>query len=389
MRWKIIIVNSGIVAIVALLSFVLLYTSLHGLVADPAARKSEVEHAIRGANAQLELDGLLLERWLAEQAARPEVRGVFAGGTERARSDSATAQADKIRELASSNPTFARTQPALVLFVDAQGVSLGRNGSALMRGDKIADVYPSLAEALKAGHTMSDVWMNRERQEQLLASYAPVRGDDGTTIGAIVIGTPLNDERLSRTSDLTSGQALVFGVKGQGDKIELIAKSEQASSDVLGIAQSGPVMDAAAASLGSNNVTIVSGASKDYLAATAPVSGYGTANNAVLLALAPASLVPSIPGLLWPIFAVAGLGILLVIAGGTVLGNYISTPISEVEEGLLQIINGKTDLRFQLEHDDLGGLISRINSLLNALTGVPETDEEGRTSTAPEQPYQE
>jgi hypothetical protein len=148
-------------------------------------------------------------------------------------------------------------------------------------------------------------------------------------------------------------------------------------------------MDAAAASLGSGNVTVVTGASKDYLAATAPVSGYGTANNAVLLALAPASLVPSIPGLLWPIFAVAGLGILLVIAGGTVLGNYISTPISEIEEGLLQIINGKTDLRFQLEHDDLGGLISRINSLLNALTGVPETDEEGRTSTAPEQPYQE
>ncbi len=389
MRWKIIIVNSGIVAIVALLTFVLLYTSLHGMVADPAARKSEVEHAIRGANAQLELDGLLLERWLAEQAARPEVRGVFSGGTERARSDSATAQADKIRELASSNPAFARIPPALVLFVDAQGVALGRNGSALMRGDKIADVYPTLGEALKAGHTTSDVWMNRERQEQLLASYAPVRGDDGATIGAVIIGTPLNDERLSRTSDLTSGQALVFGMKGQADKIELIAKSEQASAEVLGIAQAGAVLDAAGASLGSGNLTVVTGASKDYLAATAPVSGYGAGNNAVLVAIVPASLVTSLATVLWPVFAVAGLGILMVIAGGTVLGNYISTPISEVEEGLLQIINGKTDLRFQLEHDDLGGLISRINSLLNALTGVPETDEEGRTSTAPEQPYQE
>ncbi len=81
--------------------------------------------------------------------------------------------------------------------------------------------------------------------------------------------------------------------------------------------------------------------------------------------------------------------ILLVIAGGVVLGNYISQPISEVEEGLLQIINGKTDLRFQLEHEELGGLIFRINSLLNALMGVPETDEEGRTSAAPERPYQE
>jgi hypothetical protein len=60
-----------------------------------------------------------------------------------------------------------------------------------------------------------------------------------------------------------------------------------------------------------------------------------------------------------------------------------------MEEGLLQIINGKTDLRFEIEHPDLGGLIFRINSLLNALMGVPETDEEGRTSTSPGQPYQE
>jgi hypothetical protein len=389
MRWKIIIVNSGIVAIVALLSFVLLFTGIRGVVADPAARKAELEHTIRGANAQLELDGLLLERWLAEQAARREVREVFSGGTERARSDSATAQADKTRELASSSPMFARVPPALVLFVDAQGVALGRNGSALMRGDKIAEVYPTLGEALKAGHTTSDVWMNRERQEQLLVSYAPVRGDDGATIGGIIIGTPLNDERLSRTSDITSGQALVFGMKGQADKIEIIAKSEQATSDIVGIAQSGPVLEAAAASLGSGNLTVVGQASNDYLVATAPLSGYGAGNNAVIVALVPASLVSSLVGILWPVFAVGGLGILLVVAGGSVLGNYISTPISEMEEGLLQIINGKTDLRFQLEHEDLGGLISRINSLLNALTGVPETDEDGRTSAAPEQPYQE
>src|SRR5260221_10042630 len=102
MRWKIIIVNSGIVVIVAVLSFVLLATGLRGVLSDPAARKAEAERAIRGANAQLELDGLLLERWLAEQAARREVREVFLGGTERARSDSATTQADKIRELATT-----------------------------------------------------------------------------------------------------------------------------------------------------------------------------------------------------------------------------------------------------------------------------------------------
>lgn len=389
MRWKIIIVNAGIIVIVAVLTFVLLATGLRGVLADPAARKADVERAIRGANAQLELDGLLLERWLAEQATRPEVRSVFSGGTERARSDSATAQADKIREMATGNPAFSRIPPALVLFVDAQGVAIGRNGSALMRGDKIAEAYTTLAESLKTGHTTSDVWLNRERQEQLLVSYAPVRGDEGATIGALVIGTPLNDERLGRTSDLTSGRALVLGVKGQASKIEIIAKSDQVGSPLFALVQTGAVLDAAGAALASGNLTHVSGASNDYLIATAPLSGYGGGNNAALLALVPASLVSSLTSVLWPVFAVAGLGILLVGAGGVALGNYISQPISEVEEGLLQIINGKTDLRFQLEHEELGGLIFRINSLLNALMGVPETDEEGRTSGAPGQPYQE
>ena len=61
----------------------------------------------------------------------------------------------------------------------------------------------------------------------------------------------------------------------------------------------------------------------------------------------------------------------LVIAGGVLLGNYISQPISELEDGLLAIINGSSDLRFQIEHDELGGLVFRINSLLNAHDGGP------------------
>jgi hypothetical protein len=387
MRLKIIIVNAGIVAIVAVLSFVLLATGLKSVVSDPAARKSEVERTVRSANAQLELDGLLLERWLAEQAARKDVREVFTGGTERARADSATAQADKIRDLAMSK--FARLAPSMVLLVDAQGVALGRNGSALMRGDKMAEAYPSLGESLKSGHTASDVWLNRQRQEQLLANYAPVRGDDGAIAGALVMGTPLNDERLSRTSDLTSGRAIAVSVAAAGGKqLEIISKSDQASGDLLNLIQSGTVAEAAAATLGSGGLSVLTQASKDYVVAAAPLEGYGS-GSAALVAAVPASLVASMTTLLWPVFAVGALGILLVIAGGVVLGNYISQPIAEMEEGLLQIMNGKTDLRFQLEHEDLGGLIFRINSLLNALMGVPETDEEGRTSAAPQEPYQE
>ena len=49
------------------------------------------------------------------------------------------------------------------------------------------------------------------------------------------------------------------------------------------------------------------------------------------------------------------------------------------------MINGQTDRRFELEHAELGGLIFRINTLLNTLMDVQEddTDEEGRPSHAP------
>jgi hypothetical protein len=51
----------------------------------------------------------------------------------------------------------------------------------------------------------------------------------------------------------------------------------------------------------------------------------------------------------------------------------------------LAIINGQSDLRFQLEHPELGGLVFRINSLLNAMMGVAEdtTDDQGRPSQGP------
>lgn len=388
MRWKIIIVNAGIVAIVAVLSYVLLATSLKSIVSDPAERKAELERAIGAANAQLELDALRLERWLAEQARTDAVRAVFSGGTARARSESATQVANRIRDAATREPGFAKMEPSLVLIVDDQGVGVGRDGSNLMRGDELGKAYPSLSEALKQGHTASDVWLSREREEQMLASYAPVRDDSDNIVGALVVGTPLNDERLTRTSELTSGRGLVVGIQGKADVIEIIAKSDQATEAGLQAVQSDSVRKAAGDSVQSGNLAIVNGASDQYLIGAAPITGYGKAQ-AAIIATVPASLVASMPSLLWPVWAVGGLGILMVVAGGFVLGNYISQPISEMEEGLLQIINGRTDLRFQLEHPELGGLIFRINSLLNALMGVPETDEEGRTSTAPGQPYQE
>src|SRR5262249_23031426 len=97
------------------------------------------------------------------------------------------------------------------------------------------------------------------------------------------------------------------------------------------------------------------------------------------------SLIPDAAAIPVPILGVTVLGLVLVIVGGWLLGNYISRPINMLEEGLLAILNGQTDKRFELDHAELGGLAFRIDQLLNQLMGIEEdtTDEEGRVSKAP------
>jgi hypothetical protein len=200
----------------------------------------------------------------------------------------------------------------------------------------------------------------------------------------LLVGTPLNDGRLQRTAELTSGTGLILGIPA-GANVELKAKSTAVSPAALTAVSQSPLKEAVLATVASGHGAFIPGGQTDELLAAAPLSGYGDGKRAVLISVSPSSLIESISGLLWPVFAVTGLGILLVCLGGFLLGNYLSRPIEELEEGLLTILNGKTDLRFEIEHAELGGLVFRLNSLLNQLMGVQEddTDEEGRPSRPP------
>jgi hypothetical protein len=383
MRSKIILVNAGIVILVTLLTYVLLTASLRGIVSDPSERKHEVERSLRAANAQLAIDALRFERWLDKGASAESVRAVFSMATPESRQQAALNEANRLRDAAQGDEQFSRLAPSLVAIVDEQGVVVSRDGSNLMRGEKLSQAYPALAEALKTGRAGSSVWINRQRQEQLLVSYSPVRGEGGAVAGAVVIGTPLNDERMTRTSELTSGSLLVFA-RTQESGLEGVADSGATNNAGVAAATSSPVAAAARAAASAKGIAVADGVVEGNLYGVAPVEGYGT-TDAVLIAAVPASRVESLLHLLWPVLGVGAIGLLLVGLSGVMLGNYISQPVSELEDGLLAIINGNSDLRFQIEHAELGGLVFRINSLLNALGGVPEdtTDDQGRPSKAP------
>jgi hypothetical protein len=384
MRWKIIAVNSIIVLLVGVLSYALLRAGLGDLASNPAQLKAEAERALAAANSKLELDAVRTERWLATMANEKASREIFKGGTVSARQEEATEYSNRLFSSAVTNPVFYQMTPGLVAVVDSNGIALGRNGTNLGRGEDFGVGHPSLKAAIVQGVTATDVWADAKTSELMAVSYAPIRDNDRKVLGLLLVGTPLNDGRLQRTAELTSGRGLILGIPA-GANIDLKAKSTSVSPSILAAVGESPVKEAVAATVASGHGAFVPDGPAEVLLTAAPLSGYGDGKRAVLVSVSPSSLIESINGLLWPVLAVTGLGILLVCLGGFLLSNYISRPIEELEEGLLAILNGKTDLRFEIEHAELGGLVFRLNSLLNQLMGVQEddTDEEGRPSRPP------
>jgi hypothetical protein len=385
MRWKIIAVNSLIVLLVGVLSYALLRAGLGDLASNPAQLKADAERALGAANTKLELDAVRAERWLATMANEKASREIFKAGTISARQEEASEYSNRLLSAAVSNPVFDQMAPTLLAVVDANGVALGRNGTNLGRGEDLAAGHPSLKAAIAQGVTATDVWADNRTSQLMSVSYAPVRDEAGRVLGMLLVGTPLTDGRLQRTAELTSGRGLILGIPS-GQTIDLKAKSTAVAPALLTALGQSPLKEAVAQTVATGHGAFLPGGPADDLLTAAPLSGYGDGKRAVLIAVSPSTLIEGINGLLWPVLAVTGLGVLLVCLGGFLLGNYLSRPIEELEEGLLAILNGKTDLRFEIEHAELGGLVFRLNSLLNQLMGVQEddTDEEGRPSRPPQ-----
>lgn len=385
MRNKIILVNAIIVAIVGLLAFVLMRSTILSAASNPEKLLAESKHDAQGASSRLHLDGLRVERWIGEKAAESATLDAFGKADPNAAGAAATTLCDSLASQAKGAPDLQGTVPSMVMLVDANGKVIGRNGSNLGRGEDVGTAYPAFKAVLQKGISGGDIWINKSRNDQFLASYATVKNDKGVVVGAIVAGVTINDE-LSRVSDVATGRALVI-VAAEGDGLGVLARSA-ADTSALDEVVSKPASEKGARDTIKGVLTqghtdaIQAG---DMVVAATPLEGFGDGKSKVLVAAAPATTVEGAASIPLPILGVTALGLILVVVGGWLLGSYIMAPIGTLEEGLLAILNGQTEKRFQLEHAELGGLAFRIDQLLNQLMGVEEdnTDEQGRVSRPP------
>src|SRR6202042_2626885 len=113
MRGKLIAVFAVVVVVVGVLSYALTRATLGDL-----STPGETPRALAGASAQLQVDGLVLERWLASEVGNPKLREPFNAGTEPARFEGARQAADKLRERAVSTPELSGQSIQLVAIVD-------------------------------------------------------------------------------------------------------------------------------------------------------------------------------------------------------------------------------------------------------------------------------
>lgn len=370
MRNKIIAVNAVIVLLVGLLAFAIVKTQLSLATGSPDQLKKSAQQDALDVAAKLQLDGFRAERWLATKGADPATRSLIGKATPDARADAARQLSDQV---ANSAQAALGVKPSMVAVVDSTGKVLGRNGTDSARGDDVSAIYPAFKDALGKTAPGSDLWIDAKRADQFIASYAPIRDDQGRVM-MLVMGVAINDA-LTRATGGEAGRGVLI-VNANGD----VLANTQTTDEVKAAVKAGAADVKNALTTGA----VASGGSDKILYAAAPLDGFGLKQNAVV-AVAPTSLLEGAGAAPYSILGAMALGLILVVAGGWFLGNYISRPIATLEEGLLAILNGQSDKRFELDHAELGGLAFRIDQLLNQLMGVEEdnTDEDGRVSKAP------
>ncbi|MGB5812147.1 MAG: MXAN_5187 C-terminal domain-containing protein, partial [Polyangiales bacterium] len=232
-------------------------------------------------------------------------------------------------------------------------------------------------EVLETGAARDGVWLDQDKVVHV--GVAAVRNDDGGVMGALLVGYDLSNGFAKREAAVI-GQELLFVTD---DSIYSTSTSVGVRDALQKVLYSAPLDKATHAALQGKRTTPwkTTLRGKPYVGVTAPlphVSGV-EAGYVILADLGKSTALASVATMiLW----LTLLGIIGVAIYGFIVANNIMEPIERMEDDLLAVINGRNDVRLEVESAELGGLSYRINQLINLFTGVAEEDDEGRAVTS-------
>jgi hypothetical protein len=380
MRTKIIAGNLVAVLVVGLLSYYLVSSQLR------ASLVAEVDEQIEADQRLFErtwrLSGLEFLDGAAEQASEDGLRGVFSALDENGQRSRAHGRANAVAAFFAGQ-NRAAGPPEVVMITNADGLVIARNANVnANNGDDLKPQLRTLAGVLETGHPAIDVWSFSAGQRKLLqTAIAPIRDVDGDVLGALVVGYDMSNGMAAREGALL-GRDLVFLTEGAVYSSSLTGSALPNLNEAL-FTQQQAATTAALAGQGASERWLAQIGDAQYVGVTGSLPRASSTPVAyAVLANRTAALEKSSPVMM--ILVMTAIGFLIVLVYGFLIGTSFLKPIEQMEEGILAAINGRTDIRLDIESAELGGLAYRINQLLNVVTGTPEEDSDGRVSSPPE-----
>jgi hypothetical protein len=311
MRWKLLAGNVVAIIVVGLLGWFFVEGRAR------AALSRDVEPSVQRAQALLEAvraqDGDLLPSAAQEAGSASATETVFAADNESAARESAYRAAETLGRQFVSLPRRGRP-PELLAFLNEEGRVLARNADRnLDVGRNLRQEFPAVARAL-GGFPVRD-YIRYGEQGWLEVAVVPVRRE-GRVRGALVVGFTIADS--AARSD-----------------------AERIGVDVGYLFREGNPMPGA----------------------------FTQSAGAVVLRSLTAAREPA-GDLALPVLLAMALGLVIAVGVNLALTAMQQKKIEEIEGTLLQMIQGNDQVRVEVKDEELGGIVTNINTLVDRLTNV-------------------
>lgn len=324
-----------------------------------------------------------------EQTNSEAARNVFAATNTTARSGAAFEFAQRLsRALGGSFPQ-GRPRPAdVVAITDDQGKVLARNIDPRQEvGRDLKNEFEAVAVALQSNQAVHD-YLRYDGTRWFDVVISPITRE-GRVEGVAVVGYELSDS-LAAEDKARLGAEVGYIVR-EGDRFAMQSLSFGTQVEKTAVIAWADSINLAATLNTDNSVSVrdleING--RRYRIAARAVPGLHRPTRAgavrpgyVVMADVTAAQAPAL-GVSLPIVYLSVLALVIMLVVNVLVSNSMLQPIEVIEEGLLKIINGDQAHRIELQHAELGGIVYRINQLVQTLTGEEESDESGRVSRPP------
>lgn len=381
MRLKIIAGNLAAVVMLGLASYWLVRSEVEQrIIADMDAAIGQDQLQLERS---LRLSGMEFMNAVRDRAETSQLITVFSALDETGRRNRAYEAAEAITRWFQDPARGLPASPEIVVITDETGRVIARNADRnQMYGVALDQQFPAVREVLRTWSPRVDVWNRKDDARLLRTAVAPVvTANDRRLLGALVVSYDLSDGVASAEAKAIGNDVAFIGQ----DRVYSSSIPQNASAALKGFLFEGEVKSQTEAALAgrirSSNIWMNRLGDDHYQGAIAPLPHATSVPMAVVVlgnqskALGTASAT-NIILILTLLFA------LVVIGYGIAVGSLLLRPIEQIEEGVLAVINGNSDLRLNVTSPELGGLAYRINQLLNLFTGVPEeasSDSTGQT----------